>query len=452
MIEESTRQASEIVKTQKLKAQLFEAATQGDIGSLQALLQAGLDINAKCREGRTALWWAAKTGQTEIIKTLIRHGAEPDLRNVGVEAILVALLGAHFDTLKFLLSVEAVRTGTDGPLLLCRAIFYGSDVAAVKWLLSHGVVLEREPKPARDPLLIAASNGKVEIVRLLIKYGAKIDLPHEHGAALFWASKKGHISVVGLLLERGVDVNRVSRIPHGSKRTALTEASNGGHLDVVKLLLRHGADINWPNPENDSPGPLYTASSRGHTDVVRLLIKSGAEVNGGDLDSRRNFRPLTAAVQSNHANIARLLLENGASPNANTFNALLYHATWNGSSEIVELLLEYGADPNYLGQTGWTPLWLASRGGHTEVVRLLLDNGADPNQSTMNSESLFRASERGHILIVKLLLERGADKSRASRMRSPPRKLWTPREIASREGHTRIVELLDAWPETSPTQ
>ena len=99
----------------------------------------------------------------------------------------------------------------------------------------------------------------------------------------------------------------------------------------------------------------------------------------------------------------------------------------------------------------WTPLIGASSGGQFKIVKLLLDKSADPNLFTHKGTALFEACEKGNLQMVQLLLERGADKSILGRKypHLTTRIIYSPREIAGQEGHTEIVQLLDAWPDTS---
>jgi ankyrin repeat protein len=63
---------------------------------------------------------------------------------------------------------------------------------------------------------------------------------HETGeTALHLAAGEGHLEIVKLLLEHGADVNAKT-----AYETALHLAAGEGHLEIVKLLLEHGADVN----------------------------------------------------------------------------------------------------------------------------------------------------------------------------------------------------------------
>ena len=60
-------------------------------------------------------------------------------------------------------------------------------------------------------------------------------------SSLYVASFNGHVEVIKLLLSYGADIND-KRSDNGI--SSLFVASENGHVEVVKLLLSHGADVN----------------------------------------------------------------------------------------------------------------------------------------------------------------------------------------------------------------
>ena len=99
------------------------------------------------------------------------------------------------------------------------------------------------------PLIIAAHNGHLNSVKILLGYGADIEdrgtlKIRDHvieGCTPLWAAAAtGHLDVVRLLIERNADVDgRTS-----TDSTPLRAAAHQGHLDVVRCLVERGADVN----------------------------------------------------------------------------------------------------------------------------------------------------------------------------------------------------------------
>ena len=191
------------------------------------------------------------------------------------------------------------------------------------------------------PLIIAARNGNLNSVKILLKYRAEIEtrgtLKTENevidGCTPLWAAADtGHLDVVRLLIKRNADVD--GRTSSGS--TPLRVAAHEGHLDVVRCLVESGADVNARNDYESTP--LMAACYRGHLSVVTYLIDKGALVDqrykGGDT-------ALHSAAEGSHLEIVSQLLALGASqlPNNQGLTPLL-HACDKCSVEIVEYFIK----------------------------------------------------------------------------------------------------------------
>ena len=120
-------------------------------------------------------------------------------------------------------------------------------VEVVRWLLQHGADPNANAgddfNPMR-PLQLAVMNGSTEIIDLLIKGGAKLDInegPREirYQSPLVIATAYGRLEIVRQLLDRGAPVEN-------GRPTPLFMATAGGYTDIFNLLLEHGIRLLQP--------------------------------------------------------------------------------------------------------------------------------------------------------------------------------------------------------------
>ena len=190
------------------------------------------------------------------------------------------------------------------------------------------------------PLIIAARNGHLNSVKILLGYGADIEargtlktgIEVIGGCTPLWAAASvGRLDVVKLLIEQNADVD--GRTSTGS--TPLRTAAINGHLDVVRCLVESGADVNARTITENTP--LIVACYHGHLNVVIYLIDKGAFM---DLQNKDGSTALHVAAQRGHLEIVSQLLALSASqlPNNQGLTPLLY-ACNECSIEMVECLI-----------------------------------------------------------------------------------------------------------------
>ncbi|CAG5115963.1 unnamed protein product [Candidula unifasciata] len=111
----------------------------------------------------------------------------------------------------------------------------------IRRLLSLGEVNARATQTQQTALMLAASHGRTEMVKLLIEEGADVNLQDEDGStALMCACEHGHLEIVNVLLTHpGIDVN----LTDSEKSTALTIAMETGHKNIGVVLYKH---LNFP--------------------------------------------------------------------------------------------------------------------------------------------------------------------------------------------------------------
>ena len=123
----------------------------------------------------------------------------------------------------------------------------------VKILLAQeGINVNLWNNEGETAIILASQNGHIEIVKMLLKAGAHVNVEEDedamdveilnldHHSALMMASYEGHTEIVKILLDAGAHVNTVANDGYD---TAITLAYNRGHDKIVELLIRKGATI-----------------------------------------------------------------------------------------------------------------------------------------------------------------------------------------------------------------
>jgi len=186
-------------------------------------------------------------------------------------------------------------------------------------LLMVGLLAAATP-PVSTTLLDAAKEGDAAAVRTLLTQGADPNFARGDGlAALHMAADEGHVEVVRLLIAAGAGVDARTRI---GGYTPLHLASGGAHLSVVRALLDAGAD---PGVVTTTTGvtPLHmAASARNGHDVALALIEKGARIDAQENSAGQT--PLMFAAAAGRPDLVRLLLSHGANHGVatNVYDAL----------------------------------------------------------------------------------------------------------------------------------
>jgi ankyrin repeat protein len=134
-------------------------------------------------------------------------------------------------------------------------------------LLEHGADPDDRTWGSPSSILELVSGwGDVDKMQLLLDHGAQL---HDT-RALHDAARKGAVAAAALLLDRGVDIERLdTSIPDPPNGTALHHAARAGHFAVVSLLLARGADRSARDARGRTAREI--ASEHGHGDVAAIL-------------------------------------------------------------------------------------------------------------------------------------------------------------------------------------
>jgi ankyrin repeat protein len=246
---------------------LLFAARSGDTESARLLLAAGANVNDTLPEGMSALVVAAHSGHGGTAALLLEKGANPDAADAGYTALHAAILRSDLALVKALLAHKAnpdVRTAKGTPIRRDT-----TDFNLPATLIGS------------TPYLLAARFLEPEIMRALAAGGADITLTMKDGTT-------------ALMLAAGATSgNNATRRGIATIDGGVVEPDSAV-LQTVTAALDLGADVNAANQAGDTA--LHTAATRGFNTVVQLLADKGAQLNA---KNKRGLTPLAALMPAN---------------------------------------------------------------------------------------------------------------------------------------------------------
>ena len=234
------------------------------------------------------------------------------------------------------------------------------------------VIPESELSPGAK-FAVAIEDDDLDKVRALLDSGLAADTPIEYGenseTPLMKAAREGTVEIARLLLARGAKVNAQD----GEKSTALEAAISRDQSAMVELLLTAKADPNSVNKYMQSA--LSNAAAAGNLELTEMLLKAKAKPELPGL----SLQPMMYAAFAGNGDLIRLLVRYGADVNyaaKETGQSALTSAITAGKPDMVALLIELKANVNQKTPDGDTPLKMAKNGDQDDVVAMLKAAGA----------------------------------------------------------------------------
>ena len=218
---------------------LMHGAAAGTVAIMQALIDAGADVNAKSARSATALHWAV--ADPAKVKLLLLAGAAVDAKT------------------------------TEGRTPLYAAATISAGLGAMRHLLEAGADANAETLGGATPLFPAV-NGSVEMTKLLLDKGANPNQATRGGVTPILFTRDA--AIVSLLIARGADVKARSKVGE----TALMDAAVRGDLASAKMLVDRGAEVNAVDHRGYTPLILAAQYDRDAVGLIRLLLDRGADI------------------------------------------------------------------------------------------------------------------------------------------------------------------------------
>jgi len=344
---------------QKGQTSLMWAASEGNAEVTDLLVQSGSDLKAKSKGGFTPMLFAVRNGHINVVQVLLKHKASVnDVASDGTSALNMAVVNAHFELASILLDAGADPNAPDprGSALHTLAWLRkpGADGAAGVGNTPHGPPVPTGNVSAlqlAEKLLAHGANPNTPINwqdKRFDKEGGTMKNPPliqlgRHyltyiGATPFYlAAHNGDVPYMRLLVSHGADPKRPNV------------------LGVTPLMAAAGLDY-W---EGEAPGPFTGVSEVERVEAVKLALELGNDINAhadfgnytmeGDPQYLLLYYPL---------NLNQLVDKVQGDPRWSGSTAL-HGAVVSGQPSIVQFLIDHGADVNAKTKLGWTPLMMA---------------------------------------------------------------------------------------------
>ncbi len=409
-------------------AAVLRALTDPDESYFQIIEQLDgnrADVHALDSRGQTALHVAAAAGLDSIIELLLEFGAHTDvIDDVGDTPLSVAAKNGQLDAVKSLLrrpdgAAIINKSNNENLTPLVQAVFESQNVEIVQELLQRGADPNASILDDGTVLhLMTATENFENVVREAVRYGGDLEARDTNGnTPMHVAARYGRTSLLEFFLNQKPELSSATNI---RGQTPQQVALENGHAESAALLAE------WS---------VRHAAFMGDADGLLTAISSGAARLSSPLDSASNTA-VHLLAEKNHSAQLESLLSEASRPeidevlvctNSQGNTALHLAAQYNSIDIVVSLAAQRSASlqeaMKMTNADGLTPLLLASKEGHVQVAHELLNevpSGVYIGDQDAGNTALHFAAQEGHLPMVELLLARGADVNARNNFQQTP--------------------------------
>ena len=331
---------------------VHRAASIGDVEVLKVLLHRQFDLEAKRRDGHTALHIATANCHGSMVKLLLQAGADPHaMTHDGRNALLFAVENRASSIIAILVKYGSnIDTLNGDGLTPLHIAAMNDDSSLIRALLKNSADLAKRTPRGETALDIALESESEDAIAALLKSGAQIDLCIPGGGPLMPQAieKHGIYTIVKLAIAQHLQIAAAS-----SGTTVLHITAERGYTAVIELLLDSGFDIHATNELGYTALHYAYCDADNRTSVVKLLLSRGADPLA---KCKSGSTALHMVAEQGDLELTKIMLEPlPSSPKAGTTNVKI---------DIQDL-------------EGRTPMYLAIVNGHIDVVRLFIAKNAN---------------------------------------------------------------------------
>lgn len=285
---------------------LTHAVWKKSLPLVELLLGSGADVLYRREaDGRSVLFDAMFKRDISIIESLIKHRADPKIRDSdGWNLIMIASQASYFEGVKFgVVKGIGINDRTkSGITAIHLAVMHKSDdnIAILEYLIRMGGDISAKDDLGTTPLIQASQVGAAKALKILIEKGANVNDRDAFGStALHYAAKgsgsaEDEESLVALIC-RGAKIE--ARDKAGS--TPFIVASKSNKVRLLNALIRNGANVNAQ--DNYGWTALMFATRDNHIEIMRLLLDEKADMNLKTLSGQTALSIAEGSAQNREA-------------------------------------------------------------------------------------------------------------------------------------------------------
>ena len=317
-------------------ALLLIAPYLNDFKLIDYFISKGASLEDKDDKGNGIFEYAAKSGNINFLKALIRNGVSK-----GKNAMIFASQGLRrkkntLETYRALegLGVKVNIIDNRGRNPLHSIAYTTKNLETYKYFIDKGVAVDLQDNAGNSPFMNATNSNTLEVVQFLSKYVKDINVKNKDG------------------------------------KSALASAVNRNSTDVIKFLIEKGADINTRDKNRNTLSYYLINNFRAKNtkrfeDKLSLLQKTGLVIN---------------EIQ-------------------NTGNTLLHIATERNDLELLKRLSSFNIDVNIKNDNDLSALQIGvMKAKNDKIIKYLISIGADKNVKTNFDETIYDLASENEIL------------------------------------------------------